>query len=202
MEELGQDCRALVRCFKAFVCMKIDKGNLIYQDWQNLTVKADFQAFCGLDNKHGTQVVTIDSIQSENPSEPSRLVSQLSSSTDDLFEHDHGITPVSIPSGPSRFGSRLSSSDDDTPVSIPSEPSRLDSRLTSSVDDSHVLAFFSVDDDCGIHVVTEDSIPSECSRLGSRLSSLDGDLLSSTLMESRLSRFQSISSLLGSERAS
>jgi hypothetical protein len=43
MVELDQDCRALARCFKAFVRMKIDKGKPIHQDWQNLTIKANFQ---------------------------------------------------------------------------------------------------------------------------------------------------------------
>jgi hypothetical protein len=45
MAELGEDYRALIRCFQAFVRMEIDQGNLIYQDWQNRIVKADFQAF-------------------------------------------------------------------------------------------------------------------------------------------------------------
>jgi hypothetical protein len=45
MVELDQYCRALVRCFKAFVRMKIAEGKPIHQDWQNLTIKVDFQAF-------------------------------------------------------------------------------------------------------------------------------------------------------------
>jgi hypothetical protein len=39
MVELDQDYRALVRCFKVFVRMKIDEGKPIHQDWQNLTIK-------------------------------------------------------------------------------------------------------------------------------------------------------------------
>ena len=58
------------------------------------------------------------------PSETPRLSSRLSSSADDLFEHDHGITPVSTPS------------DVVTDDSIPSEPpDGLGARLSSSEDD-------------------------------------------------------------------
>ena len=44
-EELGQCYRALLCCFKAIIHMKIDRSNRIHEDWQNLTTKADFQAF-------------------------------------------------------------------------------------------------------------------------------------------------------------
>ena len=83
-------------------------------------------------------VVTADSIQRGNLIEPSRLDSRLSSLADDLFEQDSGIK---------------------NPALIPSEPSGFGSRLSSSIGDSHELAFFGLDDEHGIHVVTEDSIP-------------------------------------------
>jgi hypothetical protein len=44
-EELGHDYQQLIRCFNAFVLMKNDEGNPIHGDWQNLTIKADFQEF-------------------------------------------------------------------------------------------------------------------------------------------------------------
>jgi hypothetical protein len=195
-----------------------------------------------LNDDHGTQVITNDSIPSGNPIDG--LGSRLSSSADDLFERDHGNNPVLIPSKPTRLGSRLSSSAADlfendhgtnpgsavdpieqsatklemgrlrgsdafhdkgigttpgeqikkisrfpaladdrfadavgiSPVSISSEPSGFGSHLSSSNDDSHELAFFGLDDEHGIHVITEDSIQIESYRLGSQISSLDGNL--------------------------
>ena len=44
-EELGHGYQQLIRCFNAFVLMKNDEGNPIHRDWQNLTIKADFQEF-------------------------------------------------------------------------------------------------------------------------------------------------------------
>ena len=43
MAEPGQSHQSFLHCFKAFVCMKIDKGNPLHDDWQNLVNKADFQ---------------------------------------------------------------------------------------------------------------------------------------------------------------
>jgi hypothetical protein len=45
IEELGHGYQQLIRCFNAFVLMKNDAGNPIHDDWQNLTVKAEFQEF-------------------------------------------------------------------------------------------------------------------------------------------------------------
>jgi hypothetical protein len=55
-----------------------------------------------LNDEHGIQVTTNDLISSENPIKPCCCLSSRFSSLDgDLFEHDHGITPVSSPSEPS-----------------------------------------------------------------------------------------------------
>jgi hypothetical protein len=103
-------------------------------------------AFFGPDDEHGIHVVTEDSIAIES----SRLGSRLSSLDGNLLEHDHGITPVSIPS------------DVVTDDSIPRErPDGIRSHLSSSIGDSHGLAFFGLDAEHGIHVVTEDSISSD-----------------------------------------
>jgi hypothetical protein len=45
LEELGHGYQQLIRCFNAFVLMKNDTGNPIHSDWQNLTIKAEFQEF-------------------------------------------------------------------------------------------------------------------------------------------------------------
>jgi hypothetical protein len=119
-------------------------------------------SFFGLDDEHGIHVVTEDLI----PIESSRLGSRLLSLDGDLFEHDHGITPVSIPS------------DVVTHDSIPSKPpDGLGSRLSSSTDDlferDHGITSVSIPS----NVVTGDSIPSKPpDGLGSFLSSLAGDL--------------------------
>jgi hypothetical protein len=103
-------------------------------------------AFFGHDDERGIHVVTEDSIAIES----SRLGSRLSSLDGNLLEHDHGITPVSIPS------------DVVTDDSIPRErPDGIRSHLSSSIGDSHGLAFFRLDAEHGIHVVTEDSISSD-----------------------------------------
>jgi hypothetical protein len=104
----------------------------------------------------------------ETPNEPPGLCSRLSASIGNGgidLDDDDGI--YVIPSEPPGLGSC---------VPIPSEPSRLDSRLTFSVDDSYVLAVSGLDDNHGIHVVTDELIPIESSRLGSRPSSVDGVL--------------------------
>jgi hypothetical protein len=45
-EELGHGYQQLIRCFNAFVLMKSDEGNPIHgDDWQNLTILAEFQEF-------------------------------------------------------------------------------------------------------------------------------------------------------------
>ena len=44
-EELGHGYQQLIHCSNAFVLMKNDEGNPIHGDWQNLTIKADFQEF-------------------------------------------------------------------------------------------------------------------------------------------------------------
>ncbi len=44
-EELGHGYQQPKCCFKAFVLMQNDEGNPIHGDWQNLTIKADFQEF-------------------------------------------------------------------------------------------------------------------------------------------------------------
>jgi hypothetical protein len=45
VEELGHGYQQLIRCFNAFVLMKNVEGNPIHGDWQNLTLKSEFQEF-------------------------------------------------------------------------------------------------------------------------------------------------------------
>ena len=44
-EDLPHGYQQLIRCFNAFVLTKNDEGAPIHGDWQNLTVKAEFQEF-------------------------------------------------------------------------------------------------------------------------------------------------------------
>ena len=44
-KELGHGYQQLIRCFNAFVLTKNDEGNPIHDDWQNLTIKSEFQEF-------------------------------------------------------------------------------------------------------------------------------------------------------------
>jgi hypothetical protein len=44
-EALGHGNQQLVRCFKAFVIMKNDKGAPLHGDWQNLVLKDNFREF-------------------------------------------------------------------------------------------------------------------------------------------------------------
>ncbi len=45
VEELGLGLQQLIRVFQAFVHTKIIKGNLIHDDWQNKTLKDEFNEF-------------------------------------------------------------------------------------------------------------------------------------------------------------
>jgi hypothetical protein len=44
-KELGHGYQQLIRCFNAFVLTENDGGKPIHGDWQNLTMKAEFQEF-------------------------------------------------------------------------------------------------------------------------------------------------------------
>jgi hypothetical protein len=44
-EELGHGYQQLIRFFNAFLLTKNDEGKRIHEDWQNLTMTAEFQEF-------------------------------------------------------------------------------------------------------------------------------------------------------------
>ena len=104
--------------------------------------------------------------------EPPELGSRLCPSVDAVFDvadKDNGVSDL-IPSQLGRLGSRLSSEDAAGIIHlIQSEPRRIGScHLISSVD-CYVPAFFGLDDDQGLIVMSVTLIPSAPPELGSRL---------------------------------
>ena len=104
--------------------------------------------------------------------EPPALGSRLCPSVDAVFkveDKDNGVRHL-IPSESLDLSARLSSEADDGIIHlIQSEPRRIGSRHLISSVDCYVPAFFGLDDDQGLNVMSATLIPSAPPELGSRL---------------------------------
>jgi hypothetical protein len=171
LEKLDDSDQQLIHCFVAFVANKIDDGNPMHSDWQNLAEITKFQEYkiIGYASHHNAWCCwcNVSCNETHNASYNASYNALDDDRDTDRFDlnDDNGITPVVIPSEPSRLNSGISSSADD----LFEQHVGIDSRLSASTDDlksrkssSVVDCCVDLDNDNGIAVVVAaDPIPND-----------------------------------------
>ena len=148
LEELPEGYQKLLSCFKAFIHMKIDGGNWIHKDWQNLTTKVDFQAFY-------IETIGFASYTLTQATTPTDVPTSVDTSANDL--DDKGGVNETPPREPRLFISKVIDLEDNANEidETPSEPSGRSSRVSTSSDDRED-GDIDLDGDNGIDVLVAD----------------------------------------------